>query len=352
MIIAIDESPLVEKNFLQHKVRGTGFYVENLKKSLLEYCPSHTYIFFNKSQKMPQNADIVHYPYFDPFFLTLPFPKKVRRVVTVHDLTPLVFPKAFPVGLKGAIKWQIQRYILRRSDAIITDSFSSKNDIVRLTGINDEKIKVIYLSAGQNFSSTKISRAKTETLRKKFNLPNKFVLYVGDVTWNKNLPRLLQAVKKIGVPLVMVGKALTSETFDLTNAWNQDLQRVKRLAQDNSNIILLGFVPTQDLSNLYKVATVFAMPSLYEGFGLPILEAMKSGCPVVTTTEGSIKEIAGKAAWMVNPYKTEDIAAGIAKVYNDISLQESLRIEGFMQANKFSWEKTAKETMEVYEKKI
>lgn len=352
MIIAIEESPLVEKNLLQHKVRGTGFYIENLKKSLLKYYPNHTYVFFNRSQKIPQNADVIHYPYFEPFFLTLPFSKKTRKIVTVHDLTPLVFPKAFPSGLKGFIKWQIQKYILRKCDAIITDSFSSKKDIAKIIGIDEKKISVVYLAAGQEFSSTKISDSRLKVLRKKYNLPNKFVLYVGDVTWNKNLPRLLEAIQKIRVPLVMVGKALASETFNETNPWNQDLLKVKDIVQDNDSIIILGFIPIQDLSDLYKTATVFAMPSLYEGFGLPILEAMKSGCPVVTTMKGSLKEIVGAAVLIVDPYKVEDIATGIAKVYNDVSLQKLLRIEGFKQANKFSWEKTANETMEVYEKKI
>src|SRR5438132_1282512 len=107
MKIAFDISPISLSKLLSHRVRGTGFYVENLKKSLLKYFPNHTYIFFQRGDTLPSDIDLVHYPYFEPFFLTLPFFKKYRTVITVHDLTPLVFPQEFPIGIKGKLKWEI-----------------------------------------------------------------------------------------------------------------------------------------------------------------------------------------------------------------------------------------------------
>lgn len=342
MKIAIDLSSLTKGNFLQHRVRGTGFYLENLKKSLLKFFPDNEYIFFSRGDELPDDIDLIHYPYFEPFFLTLPFFKKKKTIVTVHDLTPLVFPKNFPSGIRGKIKWQIQKISLRNSNTIITDSNCSKRDIMKFTGIDKEKIKVIYLAAGEHFKNNKNLKLSIK------NLPDRFVLYVGDVTWNKNLVRLLEAIEKVNIPIVMTGKALVGEDYDKSNPWNSDLVKVKQIISKSKNISTLGFVSEEDLIALYNSATVFVMPSLYEGFGLPILEAMSCGCPVVTTREGSIPEVAGEAVFYVNAYDSDDIAKGIKKVFLDKVLQRELSNKGLEQSKKFSWEKTARETTSVY----
>ena len=188
------------------------------------------------------------------------------------------------------------------------------------------------------------------SIREKYKLPEKFVLYVGDVTWNKNLPRLIEAIKKINLTLVMVGSALVQKEFDHLNPWNQDLLKVQKQVENDKRIIRLGFIPTKDLVALYNLAAVFVMPSIYEGFGLPILEAMSCGCPVVTTKEGSVPEVAGSAAYYVDAYDINDIANGIGEVYFNQKLQKELSQKGVMQAKNFSWEKTAGETMNVYER--
>lgn len=344
MKIAIDISPLQTG----HKVRGVGFYLENLKKSLLQNFPEYDYIFFSRGANLDKTIDVVHYPYFDPFFLTLPFFKHHKIVVTVHDLTPLVFPKHFPAGVKGKFKWELQKFNLQRADAIITDSIASKKDIIKIAGISEEKISVAYLAAGEDFKKVEHRSLKIDGIRKKYNLPDKFALYVGDVTWNKNLPRLLKAIKKSNIPLVMVGKALVEKKFDKENVWNKNLKEVQELV-DNT-ILRLGFVPTEDLVILYNAATVFVMPSIYEGFGLPVLEAMQSGCPVITTHGGSLKEVAKDAAYVVDEYDIDSIANGITQVFQSSSLQKELSIKGLHQAKKFNWKKTAEETVSVYKK--
>lgn len=187
-------------------------------------------------------------------------------------------------------------------------------------------------------------------MKKKYNLPDKFILYVGDATWNKNLPTLIRAAKKIAVPLVLVGKAMMEKDFDKTNPWNQDLLNAQKLIENDKNIFALGFVNKDDLILLYNAAAVFAMPSLYEGFGLPILEAMSCGCPVVTTKEGSLQEIAGTAAFYVDGYSVDSIASGMKKVFSDEKLQRKLTDEGFINIKRFSWKKTAVETFDVYKK--
>lgn len=215
MKIAIDVSPLQTG----HKVRGVGFYLEHLKSALLKYFPKNDYIFFQWGDKLPENLDLVHFPYFEPFFLALPIYKKYKTVVTVHDLTPIVFPNAFPKGIKGQLKWQMQKFSLKKANAIITDSESSKKDILKYVGVRQNKVKVVYLAAGEQFKKLEKGSWEKELI-KKYDLPQKFVLYVGDVTWNKNLPRFLDAVTELEIPIVMVGKSLVSEDYDKNNPWN------------------------------------------------------------------------------------------------------------------------------------
>lgn len=359
MEIAIDESPLRKGNYLKHRVRGVGFYITNLKRSLEKYFPENRYVYFARPESIPKEADLVHIPYFEPFFVTLPVRKLHKTVVTIHDLIPFVFPKYFPSGIRGKLKWEFQKTLLRRSDAIITDSQSSKKDIIRYTNIPEEKIKVVYLAAGEEFKKVQGSirqprfnrgqlADKVQGFRQKYNLPDKFALYVGDVTWNKNLPKLIRAIETIGIPLVMVGKALIEKDFDKTNPWNQDLAKAQELIEGNKNIIRLGFVSTEDLVGLYNLATVFVMPSLYEGFGLPILEAMICGCPVVTTREGSLPEVAGEAAYYVNAKDTESIARGVRDVFTNTKIQKDLSQKGLSWVKNFSWKKTIEKTVQVY----
>jgi len=348
MNIAIDISPLKSGNFLQHRVRGTGFYLENLRSSLLKYYPNNKYTFFTRGKKLPNNIKLVHYPYFEPFFLTLPFFSKHKTIVTVHDLTPLVFPEYFPKGIKGWLKWQIQKISLKKANTIITDSESSKKDIIKYAGINEEKIHVVYLAAGEQFERLKTPDLRIKELRTKYELPEKFLLYVGDVTWNKNLPRLIEACLKANVPLVMTGKALVDSDFDRKNLWNQDLVKIHKLCAGKKNIVRIGFVSNEDLVNLYNIAQVFVMPSLYEGFGLPILEAMACGCPVITSKEGSLPEVAGDAAFYTDAYDSDKIAKDITEVFEDEKLRKELSVKGLKQADKFSWKKTASDTLKVY----
>lgn len=347
MKIAVDVSPLTDDSAISHRVRGIGSYIENLKKSLVRYFPNDQYIFFSRGQSL-KNIDIIHYPYFEPFFLTLPIRKRYKTVVTVHDLTPFVFPEHFPVGLRGKLKWWIQKMSLGRADAVITDSQSSKNDIMRFANIPESRIVVVYLAAGEQFKRIKNQESKINSIKTKYGLPEKFALYVGDATWNKNLPRLIEATKKADIPLVMVGKALLDTDFNKTNIWNKDLIKAQEMVKENKLVIRLGYVPTEDLVLLYNMATVFCMPSLYEGFGLPVLEAMQCGCPVITTKEGSLFEVAGDAALYVDAYDALEITGGIKRVFADGTLRRELSQKALQQAKKFSWKMTVNRAMQVY----
>ncbi len=346
MKIAIDISPLKTGNFLAHRVRGTGFYIENLRTSLEALKTNNSFTYFTQGEILPKDTNIVHFPYFEPFFLTLP-KKKYKTVVTVHDLTPLVFPNNFPRGVRGEIKWRLQKSRLSRVDAIIADSQCSKRDIEQFIGKNFP-ISVVYL-ASDGFKKKKIEEKKKREILEKFNLPTKFLLYVGDATWNKNLPKLLEAVRGLNIPLAMVGNALTNTNMDLSNPWNRDLSFVRRETKSNKNIKMLGFVSHEDLEFLYNLTTLFVMPSLYEGFGLPLLEAMSCGAACITSKEGSLPEVAGDAAYYVDSHSVGSIKEGIEELLKNVKIRNNLGEKGIAQASKFSWEKTAKETLKVYE---
>lgn len=351
MKVAIDISP-ISKELPQsgHRVRGAGMYIEGLIGALKRMKDDNMYTFFDRSEKVIVDADLVHLPYFEPFFRSLPLRHKKKLVVTVHDLTPLIFSRHFPAGIRGKYSWQLQKLALKRADAIITDSHCSKNDIEKIAGISPKKIYVVYLAAAKEFKKIYDKKVLND-VKKKHNLPKEFALYVGDATWNKNLPNLIRAAKRLGINLVMVGKALSETAYDRSNTWNADRIEIERLVESDDNIRRLGFLSQEDLVAIYNLAKVFVMPSYYEGFGLPILEAMQSGCPVVCTNKGSLREVAGNASIFIEPDE-KSIANGIKKVWDDESLRLELSKKGIENARKFSWEKTAKDTIGVYKKAI
>ncbi len=344
MKVAIDITPLESA----HRARGVGVYTKNLIDALETYGKQHTYIYFTGKQLVPQDADIVHYPYFDPFFLTLPLVKRKPAVVTVHDLIPLVFPYKFPAGVRGAVKWQVQKVSLRGASRIIADSLSSKNDIARIAGVKKEIIDTVYLAPDPAYRPI-TDQSTLAGIRRKYSLPKQFILFVGDVNWNKNVIGLLRAFvtlrkrkELMQSKLVLVGGAFGDDTLSETQEINQfirefDLEHV---------VITPGNVPLDELAGFYSMASVYVQPSHYEGFGLPVLEAMACGCPVVCTNTSSLKEIAGPAI-QVGP-KPEDILTGITGMLKvDRNIQSDRQFEWVRQ---FTWRRVAGETISVYER--
>lgn len=345
MRIGIDISPLKTA----HQFRGVGFYTQRLIEALKKVDKKNEYILFTKDQR-PTTSDLIHYPYFDLFFLTLPIKKPVPVVVTIHDVIPLVFPEHYPKGVKGWLKFQIQKFSLQGVSAVITDSMNSKKDIVKHLGFPKEKIFVIPLAQGEEFEPLAISNQLLAKTRRKYSLPERFILYVGDVNWNKNIPGLIKAFKKLknsknqGIKLVLVGKAFEDKSLPETRAI---LRLIEELGLNNQTKIL-GFVPTKDLVAIYNLATVYCQPSFYEGFGLPILEAMACGTTVVCSQTSSLPEVVDDAVVFVDPHDYNNIAEGIKKAVEDKKLADSLRKKGFQRGGQFNWERTAKETIKVY----
>ncbi len=320
-----------------HSGRGMGVYVEQLLAGLQRIKKKDFSFQVIKQGPLPVDADLIHYPYFDLFFPTLPFKKPKPAVVTIHDVIPLVFPQHFPRGIKGEVKLQLQELSLRNTAAIITDSESSKEDIITYLHVPAKKIHVVYLAPAKEF--------KKLPIKEKHNLPERFVLYVGDVNWNKNVDGLLRAVAKTKTNLVFVSRALKKTKVPEAKVI---LRLIERLGL-KEKVKILGWVSSQELVEIYNLATIYVQPSFYEGFGLPVLEAMACGTPVVASAVASLPEICGQAAMMVDP---RQLAGAIEKLMKDTQLRKKLSAKGINQAKKFTWQKTAEETIKVYEKVV
>ncbi len=334
----------VEPELSGHKLRGTGIYSGKLFESL----QIRTDIDIRKIRLHDpfDGFDLVHYPYFDPFFLTLPFVKKIKTVITVHDLIPLKYPKYFPKGVKGFIKWQIQKKLLGSADAILTDSQASERDITNIAGISKEKISIIPLGVNEEFK--KLEKSETLKVKNKFNLPDKYLLYVGDINYNKNIPGLLHSYSRIRkefprISLVLVGEGFVRPSPSLT-----DIKLKIRSLNIENAVHILGNVDLKDLVGLYNLATLYVQLSFDEGFGLPVLDALPCGCPVLCSKEGSLPEIAGDSAILVNPYDPEEMHKQMLFAINGD--HKTMVEKGMKRAKSYTWKKCSDATVEVYKR--
>lgn len=350
--IAIDISPTIDGN----AVRGVGYYTTQLVKSLQDEVATNpkyknwTIDLIKNSQELKaKNYKLIHYPYFDPFKLTLPKNKNIPFVVTVHDLIPLQFKNHFPVGVKGKIKWLIQKNHLKYAQKIITVSHYSKYIINQITKYPLSQIFAIYSGADKSFKLIN-DQNKLKEIQKKYNLPNKFVLYVGDINWNKNIPNLVRTCLKNKYPLVIVGSAATKKDVP-DHPWTQDLlwlqSKVLKIQRPNA-LILTGFVPDEDLPVIYNLATIYCQPSYAEGFGLPLVQAMQSGCPIVFSRDTCLPEIMDNCGVSFNPRSVPDISSALRKLWLNSSLRQKYQKCGLQRSKFFKWEKTAKQTLSVY----
>lgn len=338
--IFIDTTPLKSG----HAVRGIGTYTRNLELELKKKEGV-------KIVGQKKDADVVHYPYFDLFFNTLKPAKGKPTIVTIYDVIPLIYLKYYPPGIKGRLNFLRQKKALKGVSAVITISETSKKDIIRFLDVPQDKVYSIHLAPSPDFKKLEIGNWKLE-ITKRYSLPERFVLYVGDVNYNKNLSALAAACKKIGTPLVVVGKQAVEENIDWSHPENKQFGKFIEEYGSDSLIRRVGFVPEDDLVKIYNLATVYCQPSFYEGFGLPILEAMACGTPVVAAKTQALVEIAEGVAVFVNPKSTNDIDSGLVSVLKNPELQGELSRKGLEHVKRFSWTKTADETIQVYQKVV
>ncbi len=339
--VCVDTAPLQTG----HAIRGIGMYTRNLVAALEKN--SDIELVTTSAQ-----ADVVHYPYFDLFQSTLPFSPLTKTVVTIHDVIPLVFPDKYKPGKKGSVLYKWQRYKLRSVNAVITDSHASQQDIATYLPVKEKKIHRVYLAGNPEIAP--VSRSVVADTLSKYSLKDtQYVLYVGDINYNKNIPQLLKMTKFLpeDVSLVCVGKEFYPHDIPEWN-WIETQIEMSQIRSRVKFITSVGVSGTQELSALYQSAVAYVQPSLYEGFGLPCLEAMQAGCPVIASNVSSLPEVVGSHGLLVAP-TAEDFAQAVTDILSWKTAQRKHHIQEAQDwAHSFSWQKVAAETVAVYKKVV
>lgn len=318
----------------RQRVAGSGHI------SLAQLRPRHPLLRIPLSLPWRSRADgldIFHAQHVIPPFL------RCKTVTTIPDIAYEHFPQAFPQFQRVWMK-QLIRRSARKADHIITVSEYSKRDIVRTYRVPEEKITVTYEGAGEEFRPHDRQRAQ-EDLARKYGIEAPFILYLGRLQGRKNLARVVEAyarVRHAGLPhkLVLAGKR--------DSLFAPVLSRIRELNLE-SDVSLPGYVHGSDVPLFYSAAEVFVYSSLFEGFGLPVIEAMACGVPVITSQGSSLQEVAGEAALLVDPLSVDSITNALLQALQDDQLRFRLRQAGLERSKFFNFEKIAQQTLAVYE---
>lgn len=266
-----------------------------------------------------------------------------KRVVTIHD--------ACHLAMSHLLGWKERLYArmmlgqaASRSDRIVTDSYFSKRELCRFLGVREEKIRVIYPGVDWERFSKEPTKEQREGLKQKFSLPDAFYLFVGNVKPHKNLAAILDVYEQfeVEIPLVVLGKKSGLLQVD------PSMQRIETSERLRGRIFLVDEVEDEEMPWFYHMAAALVFPSLYEGFGLPPLEAMAAGCPAVVSNRASLPEVCGEAAFLVDPEQREELADGMRRVVNESGLKRELVEKGKDWVRRYSWEKTGREYAETF----
>ncbi len=288
---------------------------------------------------MREKPDVFHAPHY-----VLPTAVRCRSVVTIHDCIHLMFPQYLPNRAAYVFARAAMWSATRSSDRILTVSEASKRDILHFFNVPPEKISVVYNAIDERFW-VEPNAEVVARVRERYQLDHGFVLYAGTIKPHKNLVRLIEAFAELRtgafeeLKLLIIGDEISKLPA---------LRRAVHKHKLHKHVRFLGFLPDDTLAVLYRLAAVFVFPSLYEGFGLPPLEAMASGAPVVTSNVSSLPEITGDAAVLVDPYDVESIVDGVRRVLTDPGLAGDMRRKGLARARDFSWERSVSRTLEIY----
>lgn len=296
---------------------------------------------FLPTQVKKSGCDVFHLPQNG---LGLPRSKHCSCIATVHDLIPYVMPETCGKSYLDKFLEEMP-YILEECDRIITVSNYSKQDIIKYFKLPEDKISVTYLAADSRFRLMEKEKA-WEFLKKEYSYSNDFILYLGGFSPRKNVDGLLEAYKRLYRQL--------PGYYDLVllGASKDNHYELKKKVDDmglSDRVVFAGYVPYEHLPYFYNCSTLFVYPSLYEGFGLPPLEAMTCGTPTITTNVTSIPEVVGDGALLADPYDIDELTEKIYRTVTDTGFREELSARALRRAYNFSWKKTVIETIKVYE---
>ena len=363
----------IDVTALPSELYGAGNYIVNLTQTLIRTDPANDYLIFSKPQQAELFAgrghaqvvrvslptrlhriaweqtffpllirryhlDVVHSPHY-----TSPILASCTRVVTFHDMTFFLHPEAHLL-YKTVFFRAIMPVSARRADALIAISQNTRNDIVRLFPIDPAKVYTIPYGIASIFRP--VPKPMQGRILRKYGLPAQFVLYVGNLEPRKNLPMLLRAFNRLvqrGLPhaLVLAG----------SRGWkDEEIFATLRGLNLGHRVFLPGYIPQTELPALYSAASLFVYASLYEGFGLPVLEAISCGVPVITSNAASMPEIVGGGGVLIDPNDEFELTDAMSRVLTDDDLRTRLVGEGLERSRSFSWERAAQETLAVYER--
>lgn len=360
---------------------GVGHYTYHLLDNLLKIDPKNKYVLFfdrrvgDAGYFKRKNSEIKFFPFIEykaflpiaySHFLaaafvsrekldvfhspasTIPLAYTKNSIVTIHDLAIYQKKSWFPQQIFATRV--VVPSSLKRAKRIISVSNYTKQDLVKIFKVPEERVTVIYNGVDIKNSERKSAETRREFLKNKFGINQSFILFIGTIQPRKNIMGIISAFDRLrgssvfeDYQLVIAGK----------KGWdNDDVFKAIRKFGLTKKIIFTGYITSEDKSLLMKNASLFVFPSFYEGFGLSILEAQKVGTPVITSDITSMPEIADQAALLVDPYSVDEISKAIKKALTDQELCDSLIKKGYNNAAKFSWEKCARETLEVYKEVV
>lgn len=364
MRIGFDGTPL------QYTRSGVGTYVDQLLRHLVPACPEWEYLVYSNKPFTPNDLTGVqpfagYFPrsrwVWEQFKLpriidesgvdlchfmnnSAPWGCRVPYALTIHDASLFLYSQYHP---KARLLTQrlLMPQVAQRAKAIITVSQASRQELIDVLRLSPEKVHVVHNAVGHHFRPLR-DEAMRAQLRQQYRLPPKFILYVGTIEPRKNLRRLLAAFARLQAHqpdyhLVLVGPT----------GWMMDgaLERETAAADLSGKVHFLGFVPQENLAGIYSLATLFAFPSLHEGFGIPLLEAMACGTPVLTSNRSAMPEVCGTAALLVDPESVEEIADGLNCLLGSDAQREWHIGQGFERVRRFSWAQAARKTAAIYE---
>ncbi|MFH1905188.1 MAG: glycosyltransferase family 1 protein [bacterium] len=351
---------------------GIGTYTKNLLTNILDIDKSNTYILLGKKEALSKytqrpnvsikefsspiygvseqvveplklwNVEFLHCPHYN-----IPVIYEGEMIVTVHDLIHLIFPQFLKSRAAYFYAKSLFKLMAIRAKKIIAVSESTKADIVNYLGVKEDKVIVIYNGVSEIFKKD-ASQEECEKLRHKLNLHAKYILNVSNMKAHKNIETLIEAYSKLrekGIEqkLLLVGGE--KERVEELQIYSEQFN----VAED---VICIQNIDFEDLPPLYQICDVFVFPSLYEGFGLPLVEAMASRVPVVTSNVSSMPEVVGNAGITVEPNDVDSLAKAIEKIISDSKLRENMIKMGIKQIEKFNWQDTARKTLDVYKREF
>lgn len=317
-------------------IENDNVYIHTPSKTSGQILKSYWRSFMLKNELINDNIDLYH-------GLSNELPSnisesKFKSVVTIHDLIFIRYPDLYK-PIDREIYTRKFKYAGKTANKIIAVSTQTKNDLINFFNINEDKIEVIYQGCDELFKQ-EISLLEKERIIKKYNLPSEYILYVGTIEERKNLLTIVKALHQgnIDIPLIIIGKT------------TKYLKQVVNYICSNmlENTIFLKAIPLEDLPAIYQLANLFIYPSVFEGFGIPILEALQSNVPVITSKGGCFEEVGGKHTIYVNPMDVDDMIEAIKKVLSDKTLQNKMKIEGLKHAQQFSNSLIAEKIMALY----